>query len=384
MKRRPAAYWLTTVAALLLIVPSSQAQEAVDGPKLNDVVQNGLTYLRDQGQDDSGMLSPRAGSGITSLAVTAALRHGCGLDDPLVARGLKALQGVVKPDGGIYASDRLRNYETCVGIMCFAEANKVAGDGRYDEIMKNAGKFVRGLQIGAEGEVNEDDVQFGGVGYSGKERPDLSNTSYLLEALHSLDAGADDPTVQRALVFVSRCQNLDSEFNDTEFAGKVNDGGFYYVIPTEAVDPSTSERYTANGGLRSYGSMTYSGFKSLVYAGLTKDDPRAKAALTWIAKNYDLEQNPGQGSAGLFYYYNTFGSALAATGNSLVTTADGDKHQWQEELLAQLASTQRDDGSWVNSNRQWFENDANLCTAFALMSLSYCDEPLQTDGKDAE
>lgn len=379
MTRRQFTCMLSAMAIVLVAGAPALAQKATSTPKLDQVVQQGLAYLRDTGQGADGMLSPRAGSGITSLAVTAALRHGCGLDDPLVTRGLKALEGVVQADGGIYSSDRLRNYETCVGIMCFAEASKAAGDGRYDEILKNAGNFVRGLQVGADGEVDRDDVHFGGVGYSGKERPDLSNTAYLLEALHSLDASADDPTVQRALVFVSRCQNLDAEFNDTEFAGKIDDGGFYYVIPTENVDPSTSERYTANGGLRSYGSMTYSGFKSLVYAGLSKDDPRAKAALGWIAKNYDLEQNPGQGTAGLFYYYNTFGSALAASGNPVVETADGNEHPWQQELLAHLASTQKQDGSWVNTNRQWFENDANLCTAFSLLALSYCDDQLQTN-----
>ncbi|WP_425400501.1 prenyltransferase/squalene oxidase repeat-containing protein [Aeoliella sp.] len=376
MKRSPSACWFCT-AATLIATSVAHAQDTQTAPKLDEVVQSGLAYLRDTGQGENGMLSPRAGSGITSLAVTAALRHGCGLDDPLVARGLKALEGVVQADGGIYASDRLRNYETCVAIMCFAEANKVAGDGRYDETLKNAENFVRGLQIGSDGEVGEDDEHYGGVGYSGKERPDLSNTAYLLEALHSLDASADDPTVQRALVFVSRCQNLDTKFNDTPFAGKVNDGGFYYVIPTENVDPTTSERYTENGGLKSYGSMTYSGFKSLIYAGLSKDDPRAKAAMGWIAKHYDLEQNPGQGTAGLFYYYHTFGSGLAASGSPLVETADGHEHKWQEDLLAQLASTQKEDGSWVNTNRQWFENDPNLCTAFALMALSYCDDQFQ-------
>lgn len=365
---------LSLVLTLILASTSPQVASAVDKEKFDGVVSKGLAYLRDTGQVDNGMLSPRVGSGVTSLAVTAALRHGVPMDDPLVAKGLKAIEGVVKPDGGIYASDRLRNYETCVAIMCLAEANKKAGDGRYDETLKNAKAFVTGLQIGADGEVGEEDREFGGVGYSGKERPDLSNTAYLLEALHALETPADDPTIQRALVFVSRCQNLDSKFNDTPFAGKVNDGGFYYVIPTENAVESGSDRATANGGLRSYGSMSYSGFKSLVYAGLTKNDPRAKAALEWISKNYSVEENPGQGTAGLFYYYNTFGSGLAAAGSPILETSDGSKHEWQDDLLAQLAKTQKADGSWTNENQQWFENDPNLATSFALLALSYCDE----------
>lgn len=343
-------------------------------PSMESVAARGLDFLRESGQDENGAFSPRAGSGITSLAVTAALRHGCPLDDPLVAKGLEALEGYVKPDGGIYGNGRLKNYETCVAIVCFSEANKVAGDGRYDDLLASAEKLVRGFQVGASGDVDEKDPQFGGVGYGGPERPDLSNTGYLLEALISTGASSDDEAVQRALVFVSRCQNLKDEWNDTEFAGLVNDGGFYYLIPTEKVDPSTSERYEANGGLRSYGSMTYTGFKSLVYAGLTKSDPRTKAALDWISKNYTVEQNPGQGSAGLFYYYNTFGSALGASGLAMIPTDNEGERDWRNDLVAELAKTQKPNGSWVNDNRQWLENDPNLCTAFALLALSCCDD----------
>jgi hypothetical protein len=212
------------------------------------------------------------------------------------------------------------------------------------------------------------------VGYGGPERPDLSNTSYLLDALAALDTPAEDPAIQRALMFVSRCQNLKGHGNDTNFAGLVNDGGFYYVIPTESVDPSQSERYTADGGLRSYGSMTYAGFKSLVYAGLKKDDPRAKAALEWISKNYSVTQNPGQGTAGLFYYYNVFGNALAASGMEEIATAKDGNRNWRDDLLAELAKTQNADGSWTNENSQWFENDPNLSTSFALLALSFSDD----------
>jgi squalene-hopene/tetraprenyl-beta-curcumene cyclase len=268
---------------------------------IDEAVMHGLDFLR-KAQSENGTLSPRIGSGVTSLAVTAALRNGRPLDDPLVARGLKAMEGFVKPEGGIYGTGRLRNYETCVAIVCFAEANRIAGDGRYDKILKDADKFVRGLQYGAADDVDASDQKFGGVGYSGPERPDLSNTAYLMEALQALGADGDDPAIQRALVFVGRCQNLEGRWNDTEFGDKVNDGGFYYVIPTEKVDPSETDRGTPNGGLRSYGSMTYAGFKSLVYAGLTKDDPRTQAALKWISDNYSVTENPGQGTAGLFYY----------------------------------------------------------------------------------
>jgi hypothetical protein len=169
------------------------------------------------------------------------------------------------------------NCESCVAIMAFSAAN---ADGCYKETIDNTTKFIRGLQIGGpNSDTAKEKFTYGGVGYGGRERPDLSNTSYLIDALVASGAQADDEATQPALVFVSRCQNLEGAGNDTPFAGKFKDGGFYYVVPTEAVDPSDDERYSANGGLRSYGSISYAGFKSLVYAGLTEGDPRVKAIL---------------------------------------------------------------------------------------------------------
>ena len=41
--------------------------------------------------------------------------------------------------------------------------------------------------------------------------------------------GPNDPAVKKALVFVSRCQNLEGPDNTTGFAAKNPDGGFYYT-----------------------------------------------------------------------------------------------------------------------------------------------------------
>jgi hypothetical protein len=359
---------------LIAFVATPTLAQSISAPAdLAAAVQQGIDFLRTS-QAEDGTFSAQAGPGLTALAITAALRNGVPVDDPMVAKGLKALEGFVKPDGGIYGAGRIKNYETCIGILAFDAAN---ADKRYDKILANANKFVRGLQVGAAGEKPQSDEWYGGVGYGGPERPDLSNTAYLVDALHALGADGEDEAVQRALVFVGRCQNLDSKYNDTEFAAKVNDGGFYYVIPTEKVDPSEDERYTANGGLRSYGSMTYAGFKSLVYAGLTQEDPRTKAALEWIGRHYSVTENPGQGDAGLYYYYHSFASALDAAKLSKVTDADGKKHNWREDLAAELTKHQGEDGSWSNENRQWFENDKNLATAFALLALAHCEEPKQ-------
>ena len=340
------------------------------------VVSKGVEYLAKHGQAADGSFSAKAGPGVSALVLTSLLRNNRNLDDPTVSKGLKALEAFVKPDGGIYGSGRLKNYETCVSMLCFSAANK---NGKYTTILNRAKSFVTDIQIAVATDSPEE-LWNGGSTYGGQGRPDLSNTSYLIEALRAEDASADDPAIQRALVFVSRCQNLVNEHNKTPFADKVNDGGFYYEIPLEKIDPSTSEeKFAPNGGLRSYGSMTYSGLKSMVYAGLTKEDKRVQAAVEWIQKHYAVDANPGMGDAGLFYYYNTFAAALDTAGLDTVKGNDGKIHDWRAELIDELAKRQNEDGSWSNNNSRWLENDKNLSTAFALMALSYCRKPLKSD-----
>jgi squalene-hopene/tetraprenyl-beta-curcumene cyclase len=118
--------------------------------------------------------------------------------------------------------------------------------------------------------------------------------------------------------------------------------------------------------------MTYAGLKSMIYAGLERDDPRVKAAYQWIRRHYTLEENPGMGPQGLYYYYHTFAKALGAVGEVRITDADGKPHDWRAELAAELISRQQPDGSWVNSNTRWLEGDPNLVTGYSLLALSYC------------
>jgi squalene-hopene/tetraprenyl-beta-curcumene cyclase len=171
------------------------------------------------------------------------------------------------------------------------------------------------------------------------------------------------------LVFVSRCQNLESENNTTPFAAKNPDGGFYY---TPAAGGDSEAGKLDNGGLRSYASMTYAGLKSMIYAGVKPDDPRVKAAVKWCQLHYGLDENPGMGQAGLFYYYHTFAKALATAGMNEIEDAKGVKHNWRQDLLAELVRRQRPNGSWVNESDKWFEADAGLVTGYALLSLAYC------------
>jgi squalene-hopene/tetraprenyl-beta-curcumene cyclase len=361
---------LPLAAALLAALaysPLATVADAKDAGTYDQLVQKAIDYLSASGQAADGSFTAQAGPGITAIVAAGALRNGRGPDDPLVAKSLKYLEGFVQPDGGIYdPKSRIRNYETCLGVMCLHEANT---DGRYDKQIAAGEKYLKGLQNGADGKMPESDVAYGGAGYGGGGRPDLSNTHFLMEALEAAGAGPNDEAVQRALVFVSRCQNLETEHNTTPFAAKNPDGGFYYTPTGEGSSPAGK---TPNGGLRSYGSMTYAGLKSMIFAGVGPDDPRVKAAVDWARKHYSLSENPGLGEAGLYYYYHLFAKALDATGMKTLADESGTEHDWRSELIAELAKRQRENGSWVNSDSRWLEGDPNLVTGYALLTLSYC------------
>ncbi|HRA90050.1 MAG TPA: terpene cyclase/mutase family protein [Planctomycetaceae bacterium] len=305
--------------------------------------------------------------GITGLVTDALLTSGKTPEDAIVKKGLDFLVANQQPTGGIHTpTSRHQNYETCIAMLALADANI---DGRFDEVIKKGEMFLRGLQWDEGEGIESTDGAYGGGGYDSKQRPDMSNTQFLVEALKSAGVAEDDPAMQKALVFVSRAQNLESKYNTLPFAGKVNDGGFIY---TPAKGGESKAGTTENGGHKSYGSITYAGLKSMIYAGVGKDDPRVKAATDWIRKHYTLDENPNMGQQGLYYYYHTFAKTMSTIGGEEFEDAAGKKHDWKKELTEKLASLQQPNGSWTNPADRWYEGDPNLVTAYCLIALQNC------------
>ena len=360
---------LSIVGALLLTIQPVESGQGKTGPKPQDVqkvVDKAIDYLKNSQKENGGFSPDFAGHGITALATAAMLRNGVSPQEPVVAKALKFLEGSVKEDGGIY-DQFLANYTTAVALMALKEGNQ---NGKYSATIKRAAEFIKKIQHDEE----ESHLKHGGFGYDKKSRPDMSNTGFSVEALLAAGFAKDDPAVQRALKFISRCQNLPGETNDQAFAKKTTEddkGGITYD-PAAVNDPKSKYK-TAAGGLRSLGGMTYSGLKSFLYAGVSKDDPRVKAAVAWCRQHYTLEENPGMGKAGLYYYYHTFAKAMDALGEDPFVDAKGVKHDWRLELFQMLQKQQQANGSWRNMGERTFgEDNADLATAFALLSLSYC------------
>jgi squalene-hopene/tetraprenyl-beta-curcumene cyclase len=359
--------------ATLLSNGESLRAQAV-GPNAEQLAKSrerGANFLKTTQAKDGSWTSPES-PGISGLVTFSLLRAGVGPSDPAVEKALKHLESFVQPDGGIYFPKSYHsNYETSICLLAFHAANQ---NGKYDALIKRADAYLRKLQWDESESCDKSDPKYGGAGYGRNgDRPDLSNTTFFLDALQAAGAKSDDPAVQNALVFLSRCQNLESEFNTTPFPAKVNDGGFYY---TPAAGGNSQAGNTENGGLRSYASnasMTYAGLKSMIFAGLSPEDKRVKAALEWIKKHYSVVENPGLGQQGAFYYYQVFAKSLSTLDLDLVADDQGKSHDWRLELTNHLIQIQQENGSWVNKNDRWYEGDPNLATAYSLMALKYCD-----------
>jgi squalene-hopene/tetraprenyl-beta-curcumene cyclase len=351
------------------------------GADARAVIDAALAYLKSRQQPDgSWQRSPREPVAITALVVRAFAadeKFGPGAD--FVKKGYARLLAEQQPDGGIY-KDMLANYNTAIAVSALSSSK----DPAHKAAMDKAVAYLKGAQFsdtvaGPDGEkIDVNHPYYGGWGYGGRGqmgRPDLSNTNVVLEALKDAGLKPDDPAYQRALKFATRMQNL-SETNPAPWAG--DDGGFVYGINNKGEANSAAGEYDGPAGrrmVRSYGSMTYGGLKSMIYAGLSKDDPRVKAAFDWIRKNWTLDENPGMrlgdpkaAEAGLYYYYQTFGKALAAWGEPTVTDAVGKGHDWRVELIRELKERQRPDGSFVGTNK-WMEDNPVLSTTFSVLAM---------------
>ncbi|HMP16201.1 MAG TPA: terpene cyclase/mutase family protein, partial [Gemmatales bacterium] len=241
------------ICLMLFLSPCSLS--AQDASKLTE---KAVAFLR-KSQAPDGSWSGNRHIGITGIVVTALLRSGIPLEDPMVQKGLGYLEKLINPREGHIAGDnprqQLKNYVTAVNVMAFVAANR---DGKYQSVVDNGARFLIGLQWDEEEGITRKDTFYGGFGYDSKNRPDMSNTSFALEALNAAGIKKDDPAFRKATTFLSRSQNLKGEHQDQAWAGQYNDGSFIYNPVETKANPDQNDASPGPG----YASITYAGIKS--------------------------------------------------------------------------------------------------------------------------
>jgi hypothetical protein len=479
--------------------------------KAERMADRAIAWLRTKQDGASGGWSiPPQGKGptfpaITGLVLTGMLMHdGISDADPTVSAGVLFLLNSQQSDGGIYVG-MLPAYNTAISLTALSKVQQPAS---VADARQRAVEFLKSIQYG-EGATVYDAMSetaqrvdpahpfYGGFGYGNRGRPDLSNTSFALEALHAAGVDDNDPAIIRARTFLARCQMLaeveGKPVNDMPYAAGSAQGGFIYAtainkdtvgqgqsfagetaeslsgppgsqvtfvlgkgsdgkplaltkdivekrlrdaagnqldlrnaqVPFDLLvllgptgDGKTSGTFTVRSNaalgrlksvvtsafkdelasgetaltgkdvpawqgvtrLRAYGSMTYAGLKSMIYAGLSRDDARVLAAKDWITRHYTLDENPGVGSDGQYYYYVMLSRALDAFGEPTldVLPANADaaspafrRVRWAEDLIAKLETLQEDDGSFRSVDDRWMEDNKVLITAYALVALQH-------------
>ncbi len=338
-------------------------------------VEKGLEWLNAEQNTTSGHWGEIDYPALTALV----LRANIGSPDyttsvkinETIENGFDFIISKVQSDGGIYGKG-LASYNTSICLMALMQAK----DSKFESIISGARKFLVNQQSDFDKKGECDNVFDGGVGYGSTwAHSDLSNTHLAMEALYYAKKTFQSKETEEmgldwdaALAFVSKCQNLKSSNNEEWVSDEEEDKGGFVYFPGSSM---AGDREMSDGKkvLRSYGSMSYAGLLSFIYAEMDRDDPRVKSVRKWLSKNYSVEENPGLGKQGLYYYYHTMSKALSLSGIEMIKDENGNSHDWRKELALKLINLQSPKGLWTNENGRWWEKDPILATSYALLSL---------------
>ena len=327
----------------------------------------GVAWLQAQ-QKESGAWSEENMPALTALPLWALAVSGVPNTEDAQKKAMDNILGKQQPDGGFYVMQErqgasLGNYNTCICVMA------LHATGRKDltPVILKARTYIASSQFTGE------TTHAGGFGYD-KNAPrvhtDLNCTHFAMDAMRRTQSLEDlrpsgerraDLNWEAALKYVEQLQTQDG---DTK-------GGFAYnnEPPREGTAATNADGTVM---LRAYGSMTYAGVLSLVHAQLDKRDPRVRSAFEYASRFWTVDENPGQGLQGLFFYYNIMSRALTAAGVDTLPKDTGNI-RWREEMIKKVLSLQKPDGSWENENNRWWESDPVLATSYALLALAFAN-----------
>jgi squalene-hopene/tetraprenyl-beta-curcumene cyclase len=379
---------LSSLLAVLITFGGTTDSLAASSPVLaqnEESVRNEIQHSIDRGlrwllanQSTNGWWQTPDHPAVTALVLMAfsgdPMDRYRGAKPPQLGSAYEFLTSHVKSDGSICVTN-LPTYNTAVSMMALLSAHEP----KFEAIILKARTFLVGLQHDF-GESGKLDTPFdGGFGYGlpSDTVSDMSNTLLALEALYyskqlltdrSL-ADAKDLNWAAAIHFLESCQNL-PQYNKQGWASDdpKERGGFIYHTGRSNAGNETNS-LTGRVTWHSYGSISYAGMLSYIYADLRPDDPRVKAVAQWLQQNYTVDENPGMGSSGLYFYYHTMAKALRLAARSDSGLIGSKQASWREDLGLRLIQLQQPDGSWVNNNARWWEKEPALVTAYSVLTL---------------
>ncbi len=303
-------------------------------------------------QEKDGSFSKHPG--ITAMAIVA-LAESERQDEPAVSKAIESARKFVRSkinDNGSVARSPVEEdiYSTSVCLM----ALRTLGKEEDKEVCKSLRNYLVLSQLRKDGAF--------GYGNAGANKtqgyPDLSNTHWALEAIRLTKPETSDQSVQKlwksAREFIPTCQVDKGE----------DKGGFLYYPVDKQPKKAAHEKTDVV-----WGSLTLGALKSLLFAGVDKNDETMKAGLDWLGRNYTLKKNPGLGQGGYYYYCYMYASAMLFLRIDELERPNGTAINWRDKLVGELLSRQKEGDHWENENRLWLEGDPVLCTAYALKAL---------------
>tara|TARA_B100001758_G_scaffold70351_1_gene59234 strand:- start:903 stop:2054 length:1152 start_codon:yes stop_codon:yes gene_type:complete len=356
------------------------ADKSVGQENIRQAIEQGAKFLY-QNQNATGWWTDSNLPALTGLALVALETANVSeLDEKYESERRRAydyLVSLAKPDGSIH-DGRLINYNTACSLMALS----VSGDSNYRSLIEKARAYISGSQIDLGKRGEQDNPNDGGVGYNDKyNHSDMNNTLMAIEAMRLSESAIRQKDQGRKPLkhdldwkalehFLASCQNLPELSDNPNLSNQPEDRGGFIYHPGESKAGEVSDKKTKRVALRSYGSISYAGMMSFAYARVSKNDDRVSAVIDWLSKNYTLDENPGMGQEGLYYYFHLMSKALTAHGVKNLKGPDSKSIDWRNQLASKLIALQNGDGSWKNSNKRWMEGDSNLTTSYVLIALS--------------
>lgn len=252
-----------------------------------------------------------------------------------IDRGEAYLRRCLTPDGKLESISP--TYGTSLAILALARLR-----GHEDSDVQRMARWLASVQLAEPMGWERADRAFGGWDRQGDwaRKPnlaqvDLSILSFAVEALAAAQVSEEDPVWDRALTFISRCQQPD---------------GGYLATPI----PEHAWVNKAGEG-RSYGTATCDGVRALFACGSP-----AEASGAWLDAHPSTDAPVGlnaEWTEGLRFYHAYVWAASRRLRGLPVDVS------W-------LAALQAADGSWTNAQPLMKEDDPLIATLLAVAALA--------------